>query len=79
MPWYINSDWVAPTATPKIEEFIEKLRPDLFNNQGKKIWVKDNLKRSERETLKNLRNWNKQGNGKIIRIQDKSARLVIDS
>ena len=29
--------------------------------------------------LKNFRNWNKEGNDKIIRIQDKSARLVIDS
>ena len=43
------------------------------------IWVKDNLERSEREALKNFRNWNKEGNKKIIRIQDKSARLVIDS
>ena len=63
---------------PEIEEFIEKVRADLFNNPGKKIWVKDNLERSEREALKNFRNSNKEGNDKIIRIQDKSARLVID-
>ena len=29
--------------------------------------------------MKNFRNWNKEANDKIIRIQDKSARLVIDS
>ena len=29
--------------------------------------------------MKNFRNWNKEGNDKIIRIQNKSARLVIDS
>ena len=57
MPWYGKSDWVAPTATPEIEEFIEKVRANLFNNPGKKIWVKDNLERSEREALKNFRNW----------------------
>ena len=41
--------------------------------------MKDNLERSEREALKNFRNWKKEGNDKIIRIQDKSLRLVIDS
>ena len=79
MPWYDKSDWVAPTATPEIEEFIEKVRADLFNNPGKKIWVKDNPERSETEELKNFRNWNKEGNDKIIRIQDKSARLKSSS
>ena len=37
MPWYGKSDWVAPTAKPEIEQFIEKVRAALFNNQGKKI------------------------------------------
>ena len=55
------------------------MKADLFNNQDKKLWVKDNLERSEREAFKNFRNWNKEGNDKIIRIQDKSAGLVIDS
>ena len=29
--------------------------------------------------MKNFRKWNREGSDKIIRIQDKSARLVIDS
>ena len=63
----------------EIEEFIEKVRADLFNNPGKKIWVKDNPERSEREALKYFRNSNKEENDKIIRTEDKCARLVIDS
>ena len=79
MPWYGKSDWVAPSATKEIEDFIEKVRLDLFGNQNKKTWVSDNLEKEERVALKNFRKWNREGSDKIIRIQDKSARLVIDS
>ena len=33
----------------------------------------------ERAALKNFRKWNREGSDKIIKIQDKSARLMIDS
>ena len=56
MPFYNKSDWVAPIPKPETEEFIEKVRADLFNDQGKKMWVKENLERSEKEALKNFRN-----------------------
>ena len=79
MPWYGKSDWVAPSATKEIEDFIEKVRIDLFGNQNKKTWVSDNLEKEERAALKNFRKWNRERRDKIIRIQDKSARLVIDS
>ena len=79
MPWYDKSDWVAPSATKEIEDFIEKVRIDLFGNQNKKTWVSDNLEKEERAALKNFRKWNREGSDKIIRIQDKSAQLVIDS
>ena len=69
MPWYGKSDWVAPTATPEIEEFIEKVRADLFNNPGKKIWVKDNPERSEREALKNFRNWTKKETTRLLEFR----------
>ena len=62
-----------------MEDFIEKVRLDLFGNQNKKTWVSDNLEKEERVALKNFRKWNREGSDKIIRIQDKSARLVIDS
>ena len=51
MPWYDKSDWVAPTAMPEIQEFIEKVRAGLFNNPGKKMWMKDNLERSKRGSI----------------------------
>ena len=79
MPWYDKSDWVAPSATKEIEDFIENVRLDLFENQNKKTWVSDNLEKEERVALKNFRKWNREGSEKIIRIQDKNARLVIDS
>ena len=52
---------------------------DLFGNQNKKTWVSDNLEKEEGAALKNFRKWNREGSDKIIRIQDKSAWLVIDS
>ena len=79
MPWYGKSDWVAPSATIEIEDFIEKVRIDLFGNQNKKTWVSDNLEKEERAALKNFRKWNRKGSDKIIRVQDISAQLVIDS
>ena len=52
---------------------------DLFGNQNKKTRVSDNLGKEERASLKNFRKYNREGSDKIIRIQDKGARLVIDS
>ena len=79
MPWYGKSDWGAPSATKEIEDFIEKVRIDLFGNQNKKTWVSDNLQKEERAALKNFRKWNREGSDKIIRIQDKGTWLVTDS
>ena len=41
--------------------------------------MSDNLEKEERGALKNFRKWNREGSDKIIRIQDKSTRLMIDS
>ena len=43
MPWYGKSDWVAPSATKEIEDFIEKARIDLFGNQSKKTKKNEQL------------------------------------
>ena len=58
MPWHGKSDWIAPSAPKEIEDFIEKVRIDLFGNQNKKTWVNDNLEKEERAALKNFRKWN---------------------
>ena len=63
----------------KTEDFIGKVRIDLFGNQNKKTWASYNLEKEERVALKNFRKWNQEGSDNIIRIQSKSARLVIDS
>ena len=78
-PWKPKSTKdVPPTDNEALETFLNNMENDLMKpkKEGK---VEDNLSKAERSALYNLSKMNKDTNcKKMIRIQDKGSRIVID-
>ena len=66
------------TGNQDLELFLNTMVKELLNPK-KENRVQDNLKNTEREALFRLANYNKDiKSKKLIRIQDKGSRLIIE-
>ena len=79
MPWEQMSTFSpAPGENEALEKFISELTSYLLNPQNRNEF-KDNLSRAERGALKEMQTWNKDPyNPRVIRVQDKGSRFVVD-
>ena len=78
-PWKHKSEFSpCPGESEALEKFLTELQIFLFNPENRNKF-RDNLSADEREALKDLQKWNKDpGNPRVIRVQDKGSRFVID-
>ena len=83
-PWeQMNSFSPTPGENAVLERFLTELFAYLFNSKNRNKF-KDNLSRGgggggEREALKEMQKWNRDPeNPRVIRVQDKGSRFVID-
>ena len=78
-PWeQMNSFSPTPGENAVLERFLTELFAYLFNPKNRNKF-KDNLSRGEREALKEMQKWNRDPeNPRVIRVQDKGSRFVID-
>ena len=61
-----------------VEKFLAELYCKMFDPQNRKK-VKPNLSREEKLALSKLKNWNRDTDcPRVIRIQDKGSKFVID-
>ena len=74
----MNSFSPTPGENAVLERFLTELFAYLFNPKNRNKF-KDNLSRGEREALKEMQKWNRDPeNPRVIRVQDKGSRFVID-
>ena len=78
-PWeQMSSFSPTPGENAVLERFLTELFAYLFNPKNRNKF-KDNLSRREREALKEMQRWNRDlENPRVIRVQDKGSRFVID-
>ena len=78
-PWeQMNSFSPTPGENAVLERFLTELFAYLLNPKNRNKF-KDNLSRGEREALKEMQKWNRDPeNPRVIRVQDKGSRFVID-
>ena len=78
-PWKPKLKFDLPkTDNQDLELFLNAMVKELLNPK-KENRVQDNLKNTEREALFRLANYNKDiKSKKLIRIQDKGSRLIIE-
>ena len=68
----------TPGENEALEKFLTELFSCLFNPRNRNKF-KDNLSRGEREALREMQGWNRDpDNPRVIRVQDKGSRFVID-
>ena len=68
----------VPGENAVLERFLTELFAYLFNPKNRNKF-KDNLSRGEREALKEMQKWNRDPeNPRVIRVQDKGSRFVIE-
>ena len=68
----------TPGENEALEKFLTELSSNLFN-PGNKNKFKDNLSKGEREALREMQGWNRNPDSpRVIRVQDKGSRFVID-
>ena len=78
-PWEQMSSFPpTPRENAVLERFLIELFAYLFNPKNRNKF-KDNLRRREREALKEMQRWNRDPeNPRVIMVQDKGSRFVID-
>ena len=68
----------TPGENEVLERFLTELPAYLFNPKNRNKF-KDNLSSGQREALKDMQRWNRDlENPRVIRVQDKGSRFVID-
>ena len=79
MPWESMSTFCPMSGENEtLEKFLTELSKYLFDPNNRNEF-KDNLSRAERGALRDLRTWNKDPeNPRVIRVQDKGSRFVVD-
>ena len=79
-PWKPRSAFDPdPGDSNSLEEFLNEVQSRIFDLRKRKKIV-DNLTPGERQALRKLSFWNKDPeNPRVIRIQDKGSRFVVDS
>ena len=79
MPWEELSTFSpTPGENEALEKSLTELSSYLFNPRNRNKF-KDNLCRGEREALREMQGWNRDpDNPRVIRMQDKGFRFVID-
>ena len=79
-PWSKKSKWEpAVGINIQLEEYLKLVQADMFNPRNTRE-VSDNMTLEQRQCLRELSQWNKDAsNPRMFRIQDKGARLAIES
>ena len=79
-----ETDFAGPPPPPPyfmtspLERFLTGLSAYLFNHKNRNKF-KDNLSSGKREALRDMKRWKRDPeNPKVVRVQDKGSRFVID-
>ena len=78
-PWKSKSAFDPdPGDSDSLEEFLNEVQSRILDSRKRKRVV-DNLTPGERQALRKLSSWNKDPkNPRVIRIQNKGSRFVVD-
>ena len=78
-PWKKNSEFEPQAGENEtVQEFLDAAYKDLFDPK-KRRYVKGNSSREERGSLREFMGWNRnRNNPRVIRVEDKGSRFVVD-